>query len=62
MFTYIRNRRFHVRFFKQDPKLAKAKEQLNQKIQKLLTMINEEYQTTNEEGEIVKTSSIQATK
>ena len=31
MFTYVSDPRFHVRFFKQDLELAKAKGQLNKK-------------------------------
>ena len=61
MFTYVGDHKFHVRFFKQDLKLARVNEQFNKKTE-LLTLIIKDYQRTNEEGGIVKTCSIQARK
>ena len=61
MFVYVGDHKFHVRFFKQDLKLARVNEQFNKKTE-LLTLIIKDYQRTNEEGGIVKTCSIQARK
>ncbi|KAH1250171.1 hypothetical protein GmHk_05G013389 [Glycine max] len=59
---YVGDRKFHVRFFKGDPELARVFQQLQEKIQELLTLMIEDYQRTNGEGGIVKTCSMQARK
>ena len=59
---YVGDRKFHVRFFKGDLELSRVFQQLQEKIQELLTLMIEDYQRTNGEGGIVKTCSMQARK
>jgi len=62
MFIYVGDRKFHIRFFKGDPELARTFQQLQEKIRELITLMIKDYQRINGEGGIVKTCSMQARK
>lgn len=59
LFAYVGGSKFHVRFFKEDPELARVNKELKKKIEELWGIIVREYQVTNGKRGNAKTCSLQ---